>query len=806
MPDIRYALRTLKSQPLFTLVAVLTLTLGIGANTAIFSLVYHLLLRPLPFPDPDRLVFVWNQYGKGGGAPAHVSIPDYMDRRADAPAIEDATLFQPRQASLMSGEQPEQLTALAVTPSFFSTLRRGPLLGRAFTADDAKPDADRFVILTHGLWASNFASDPGVVGRKIRLNGEAYLITGVLAPDFELPWRNVSLLVPFSFRPGQLSDNQRGNEIALMIARLRPGASIPQLNAQMKIIVNRLIDRLPGRAAYMRSSGFTGIAVDMRDSLLGDVRTWLYLLQAGVVLVLLIACANVANLLLMRASGRHRELAIRLALGASRWRLTRQLLAEGAVLSGLGAAGGILAAAVGVRGLLALTADQFPGTTISVIQPAVLAFTLAVAILTAAVFGIAPALAASRGNSAMALKEDSARGTPSKRAGALRTTLVIAETALALVLLVAAGLLVKGFTRLLQVDPGFATDHVLTARVALPPARYSSGAPRQIFWTRLTEKARQIPGVSAVGLVSTVPFSGGLGGGTYRVAGRSLGPAEKPPHARIDLVGGDYFRTLGIPVIEGETFREGLDPQGPPVVIIDQSLARRQFPGESAIGKQLSDLGPRNFTILGVVRTVADADLAQPVPEDRIYLSLDQQPLTQMSLVVKTAQEPATIAPQVRAAVQSLDPEQAISEVRTMEQWVSRSLSGRRTPMTLLALFGIVALVLSAIGIYGVLAFSVAQRVRELGMRLALGANRAAILTLVLRQGMATVAVGVLLGLAGAFVATRYLQSMLYGVEAHDAGVFGAVAALLLLVAAAACYVPARRATQVDPVVVLPQM
>ena len=469
MMDIRYALRSLRKQPVFTLVAVLTLTLGIGANTAIFSLLYQTLLRPLPYADADRLVFIWNTYPLMGLPQASVSIPDYLDRRTQASAIEDGALFTGRAANLAEEGRPEQLRALAVTPSFFSTLGRQPFLGRGFNEDEAKPDADKFAVLSHGLWNSRFAADRTIVGRDIRLNGEAYRVVGVLPADFEIPSRDIALLVPYAFTPQQMSDAARGNESSSMIARLRPGATIEQLNAQMKAIVDRNIERLPTRAQFAKSSGFGGFAVSMRDELVGDVRTPLLVLQAGVILVLLIACANVANLLLMRATGRGRELAIRTTLGAGRWRLVRQMLTEGVVLSVVGGIAGFAVGIAGLQGLIAMTSQQLPGATQATLEPVVLLFTVALSIATGLVFGLIPAVAVIRGNTAAFLKDDSTRGSAGKRTGLTRATLVVAETALALMLLVGAGLLIKSFARLQSVNPGFSTENVLTAQIALPP-------------------------------------------------------------------------------------------------------------------------------------------------------------------------------------------------------------------------------------------------------------------------------------------------------------------------------------------------
>jgi len=805
MQDIRYAIRSLRKQPVFSLVAVITLTLGIGANTAIFSLLYQILLRPLPYPDAERLVFIWNTYPGINLAQASVSIPDYIDRKTQAPAIEDATLITMRTANLNEGGNPEQLRSLAVTPSFFSTLQRQPFLGRGFTEDEAKPDADKYAILTYALWSSHYGSSRDIVGKDIRINGEAHRVVGVLPADFELFSPEVALIVPFSFTPQQMSDNARGNEFSQMVARLRPGATIEQANAQFKIIVDRNIERLPARAAFAKSSGFGGYAVSMREQIVGDVRGPLYLLQAGVIVVLLIACANVANLLLMRATGRHRELAIRTSLGAGQGRIVRQLLTEGVVLSSIGAIGGIGLGLLGVKLLIGLGASQIPGTPDATLHPLVLLFTLGLAVATGLVFGLVPALAIASGNIVSSLKDDSARGTAGRSTSLTRTLLVIAETALAVVLLIGAGLLVKSFARLQDVNPGFATDNVLTAQVALPAIRYPDTPARAAFWQRLLDKTSAIPGVTSAGLTTNVPFNGNISSGSYTIVGLNQLPGDLVPHGRQEVVGGDYFKAMRIPLVAGRTFTAGDTATAPQVVVIDDYLVKKYFGTRSPLGQQIQRGPTARFTIVGVVGTINSIDLGEPVTKERLYYPAAQVGPRSMALVLKTGLDPQTLVSAVRAAVRSVDPEQPISDVRTMDQWISRSLQTRKAPMALLSLFGAVALVLSGIGIYGVLAFGVAQRVREFGIRQALGANSASILTLVLTQGLSTAGIGIVLGLAGSFALGRYLQSLLFGVGAHDAVVFVGVTGLLLAVAALACYLPARRATQVDPMVALRQ-
>jgi len=805
MRNIRLALRSLGRQPVFTAVAVLTLAVGIGANTAIFSLLYQLLLRPLPYANAERLVFVWNTYPLMGLPQASVSIPDYLDRIEQAPAIEDATLFTQRSVSLAEGGQPEQLRALRVTPSFFSTLGRVPALGRAFIEADAQPEADQFVILTHGLWISRFGAEASIVGRDIRVDGVSHRVVGVLPADFDLPARDVALLVPFSFTARDRSDQARGNEYSVMIARLAPGATLEQLDAQMATIVSRNLERMPQRRPFVERSGFTGYSVPIRDELVGDVRAPLLVLQVGVALVLLIACANVANLLLMRATGRHREVAIRTAVGAGRAHLVRQLLTEGVVLSFVGAAGGLVLGLLGVRALIALAGTQLPGVVDASLNLPLLGFALAVGLLTGLVFGLVPAWSAMRTDVMSVLRDDGSRTTAARGTGVVRGGLVVAEVALAVMLLVGAGLMIKSFARLQDVDPGFSTGNVLTAQMALPATRYADAAARRSFWTRLVERAAQIPGVTAAGLTSNVPFNGMVGSGSYAIVGYTPGPNEAAPHGRQEVVGGDYFGAMQIPLVSGRLFDERDGPDSPPVVVIDEYLVNRYFRDKSPLGQQIRRGGPDSpaFTIVGVVGTINSIDLGQPVEKERIYYPVTQAPLNGMALVLKTSLDPESLVPQARAAVQAIDPEQPMADVRTMDQWVSRSLQTRQAPTVLLTVFGAVALVLSAIGIYGVLAFGVAQRAREFGIRQALGADRRAVLGLVLGQGIRTAGLGVVLGLAGAVALTRFLESQLFGVSTRDVSVFTVVTLVLLGVALVSCYLPARATTRMDPVAAL---
>jgi predicted permease len=805
MQDLRYALRSLRKQPLFTLVAVLTLALGIGANTAIFTLVYQSLLRPLPVQSADRLVFVWNSYPGIGLDQATVSIPDYLDRRTLADAVEDATLFTGRMANINEGGVPEQVRAMAVTPSFFSTLGVRPVHGRGFTGQEATPGADAYVVLSYGLWTSHYGGDDAIVGKDIRVNGVACRVVGILPADFDLLGPDVAMLMPFAFTPAQMSDNERGNEFSRMIARLKPGATIDQFDQQMATITKNVAARLPSRAGFVESSRFHGFAVDLREQLTGDVRAPLLIVQGCVLFVLFIACLNVANLLLMRATRRQRELAIRATLGAGRWRIVRQMVTEGLVIAAIGGAAGLAAGLVGARGLVALVGDRLPGTPEVSLDPAVLLATFGLMAATGIVFGLVPALAVVRGNAADFLKEDSSRGTAGKRVGVLRSIMVAGEVAAALMLLAGAGLLIKSLARLQDVDPGFARDSVLTAQVSLPESRYPDAATRVAFWNRALEAVRAVPGVRSAGLTTNVPFNGNVSSGSYTIVGRPQPDGEPSPHGRQEVVGGDYFKAMQIPLLAGRYFNESDTTDAQRVVIVDQYLVQRYFPDRDPLGQQIQRGGPASppFTIVGVVGTISAIDLAEPVAKERIYYPATQAASRSMALVLKTSIDPLSAVPDVRAAIQSIDPEQPLASVRTLEGWIDRSLQTRSTPTLLLAIFGAVALLLAAVGIYGVLAFAVAQRVREFGVRQALGADSGSILRLVLGQGLRTAAIGSALGLAGALVLSRYLESLLFQVTARDVGVLSGVTVLLLAVAAAACYLPAWRATRVDPLVAL---
>jgi putative ABC transport system permease protein len=809
MPAIRHAIRALLNQPLFTAVSLATMALGIGANTAIFSLVDSLLLRPLPFPASERLVFVWNSYPLMGLPKASVSIPDYLDRRTQAAAIEEAALFNMVSFNMAEEGRPEHVVGLRATPSFFATYATWPSIGRGFDESHATPGQDRVAVLGHALWTARFGGDPAIVGRDIRLNGEPYRVLGVMPPGFLFPGQDVALIVPFAFTAEQRADTERGQEFSVMVARLRPGATIAQLDEQMRAIVRRNAERLAQARAFWETSGFTGYAVPYRDEVVGDVRPALLVLQTGVLLVLLIAGANVANLQLVRATARQREMAVRAALGASSRDLLRLLLVEGLVLAAAGGLLGVAVGAVGMQALVAMAGEQLPLAGTVALHPSVLAFSAAVSLLTGVLFGLVPAVGLSHGRLLDALKEEGGRSSPGRRTSRFRNALAAGEVAVALMLLVGAGLLARSFARLQGVDPGFQAGHVLTARLTLPETRYREASDVTAFWNRVLERIRAIPGVASAGLVRVMPFSGQNAQSSYEIVGYAPGPGEARPHAQVQWVDAGFFEALRIPLRQGRTFTPGDAAGAPQVVVIDEFLARRYFKGQDPVGRQIrrGPPGAPPWTIVGVVASIRKVSLAEPVEKETIYFPVAQAPVPDpvrtLGLVVRTHGDPQAIAPAVREAVRAVDPEQPIFDVRTMEEWIARSLARRRTPMVLTAAFGALALLLAAVGLYGVLAYTVGQRVRELGIRQVLGADRAAILKLVLGQGLLVASTGTVAGVVASFWITGLLRSQLFGVSPRDPAVLAAAPALLLLVALVACLAPAYRATRVEPIAAL---
>ena len=811
--DLRYSIRSLFARPAFVLAAVSTLALGIGANTAIFSVVNGLLLKPLPYDDGERLVQVFNVYPKMGLDYAGTSIPDFIDRKEQADALEDLALYTGQSYNLALEGRPERLVGLRATPSLFTTLRAQPALGRAFTEAEAVPGADQVAVLSHSTWQTQFAADPQVLGRDIRLNGAAYRVIGVMPDSFAFPNRTTQIWVPFAFTTEQKSDDERGNEYSETIGRLKPGASVEQLNAQLDAIVMRNADRFAGEgergadfAEFIRQGGFLGRSTSLREQWVGELRPVLWMLQAVVGFVLLIACANVANLMLTRVSGRQKELAVRTALGAGRGRIARQLLVEALVLAMLGGIGGIALAYLSLDLLQVLGLSRSRLADQVGIDGQVLGFTLVVALATGLVFGLFPALMQLGAKPYEVLKDGGRGNTGGRGARATRNVLVVVQMALAVALLVGAGLLIRSFQQVTEQDPGFTRDGLLTLRLDLPEGKY----PEAVDQTRLFERAlaelRAVPGVTQAAYVSNLPFGQSNWTSSYNIEGVEEAPGEPSPHGYARVVDEDFFKAMGIPLLQGRAFATTDTRDSTKVIVIDEVLAKKYFPKDDAIGKRIrrgTDEAPEFWTIVGVVGTVKNINLADAVTKESYYFSFRQQSLPNGFLVVRAAVSTGGLVQPVRDAVLRADPEQPVYDLRTLDERIAISLESRRAPMVLLALFSAVALVLAAIGIYGVLAFAVAQRTGELGVRMAIGAQRGDIVSMVLRQGARLVALGLGIGVVAALVGGRALSTQLYGVDATDPVTLLLVVGLLAAVAFLACWLPARRAAGTDPMIAL---
>ncbi len=796
--DVRCGLRMLRKNAGFAMVAVLTLALGIGANTAIFSVIHAVLLSPLPYDHPDRITLVRESNPSKGFEQFSVSPPNYMDWKNAAGAFEQMASMSRGQFSYTGGAEPERLVGARVAASFFSVLGAQPELGRTFLPEDDVVGKAGVVVLSHGLWTQHFGSDPQVIGKSLTLDGESYRVIGVMRNGFQFP-RGVQLWLPSEFDERSLSPRARGAHYLTVIARLKPGASIDQAQAEMVAISKRLEQLYPGT-----NTGWTSKVVALNEATVGNIRPTLLVLFGAVGFLLLIACANVANLLLARATARQREIAIRFSLGASRLRIARQLLTESILLSGIACALGLLLAEWAMRALRTLPPSTLPRAESIGLDLPVLGFAAGVAVLTALLFGFAPALQITRGAPSETLKEGG-RTASAGRHG-VRGALVVLETTLALVLLVGSGLLFKSFLRLQTVDPGFQSENILTANISLPKSKYSTDAQTIQFFDRVLERMQAVPDVKEAAVASGNPIDGSNLSFVFATKElQALAPADQPS-AGYYVVSPNYFHTLGIPLLVGRYFTQGDSAGSPRVAIISQAVAQRFFHDRSPIGQTIKiGVGagdPPWREIVGVVGDVKDDGLGEAATMT-VYEPCTQQVWSSMSLFLRSDSDPSHLASVLRSQVMSVDKDQPVAEVATGEQLMSQAVAQPQLRTLLLSLFAGLALVLASLGIYGVMSNMVAQRTHEIGVRMALGAGQRSVLRLVLSNGMRLTLLGIALGTAGAFALTRLMKSFLFQVTPTDPATFLEVALFLFAVALLASYIPARRATRVDPVVAL---
>ena len=792
LQDLRYGFRMLYRKPAFTIVAVVTLALGIGANTAIFSVVNAVLLRPFPYPHAERLVT----------ARSNLSLPDLSDIQAQSKSFEEVGGIVLQALDFTGGAEPVQVQAGLVNAGLFNVLGAQPIIGRTISAAEDVTGGERVVVLSYGFWQRQFGGDPGIIGRAIPLSGNNYTVIGVLPSSFEAPRENPEVLASLRV-VNPLAANARGVHFLRTYWRLRPGVTLSQAQAELANIDQQLEQQYPAENKGRRTR-----LMSLHERVAGDTRPALLILFGAVGLVLLIACANFANLLLARATSREREIVIRAALGAGRRRLIRQLLTESVMLSVLGGAVGLLLALWGIDLLQSLKPRNLPRLSAISIDGRVLFFTLGLAVLTGLVFGLVPALNASRLNVNEALKEGGRSSTAGITRHRFSNLLVASELALALVLLIGAGLLIKGFWRLRAVEPGFATDNLITMRLELPEARYKEIPKQTQFRERALEAINVLPGVEAA-MVSEIPLGGDALFHNFIIEGRPpLSPGDEPElYSR--TVAGDYFRTMRIPLLSGRDFTPQ-DREGSPLVgVINEAMARQYFPNGDAIGSRVrwarQEGEPQWITIVGIAGDVKHNGLDLP-EEPAIYAPYAQ--LTQpwkrwMSVVVRSNGDPQTIANMVKGQIWTIDKELPVTKVRTMTEVMAASVASQRFMMLLLGIFAAVALALATVGIYGLMSYSITERTHEIGIRMALGAQARDVLGMVVGQGLKLILVGISVGLVGAFALTRIMSSLLFGVSTVDPVTFVAVSVVLAVVALAACYIPARRATKVDPMVAL---
>jgi putative ABC transport system permease protein len=806
MKDLRYALRQLARAPGFSAVAVLTLALCIGANSAIFSVIHAVLLKPYPWPGSENLAYVYNTYPLMGLQNAGVSIPDYLDRRGIAPFAEAAMMSQ-MSFNLAGDEGPQLVAGLRVTPSLFSTLQSPALLGRTLDASDDRPDAPATVVLSHSLWKNRFGADPSVVGRIIRLNDTPYTVVGVMPADFYFPNPNIDAWTPFRFTPTQRSDQERGNEFSQMIVRLKPGASMAAVQRELDQIQARNAERMPDNRDFWKTSGFDGRIEGFLDLNVKNIRRMLWIVQAAVAAALLIGCANVAGLLLARAVGREREFAIRTALGASRWRVVRLLLIESLVLFLAGGLLGLVVALWSIDALKGLGLSTLPRAFGVALDPSVFAFTLACAGLTGLIFGALPAWSAARANPSAALKEAGGRGSAGRRTQRLRSSLVAAEIGVAVMLVATAGLLVESFVRMQRVDPGFAPTNVLTAQVALPPSRFDKPEKIAAFHDAVLAQLASTPGIVAAGMTDTLPFSGNNTMGSYQSPDLTLPPGAPTPHAYIHVADSGYQRAIGLTLLQGRWFDATDTGKGRHVCVVDRILVDRYWKGQDPIGKRIQLFGSdrSDWYVVGVVGRVKVSSLEENSEKETLYFPASQSPSTVMMFVVRARGEPGPLTASLREAVRLVDSNIPVFNMRTMTERMDAAAQPRRAPMILLSVFSGLAMVLAMLGVYGVLAYSVAQRTTEFGVRMALGASPAGIAVLVLKSALVIIGIGVACGLAGYLAFNRLVAAVLFGTPSTDPLMLSVAPLVLGLVALAACLLPVFRATAVEPMTALRQ-
>jgi putative ABC transport system permease protein len=798
--DIRYAIRMLVKSPAFTFVAVLTLGLAIGANTAIFSIVNAVLLRPLPYPQSDELVAVLGTQPSLPEAPS--SPANFLEWRTENQVFERIATYVGKGFNLTGTDKPERVIGARVSGDLFQLLRVQPILGRDFTPEEDRDGAERVVILSYDFWQHRFGGDPNVIRQTLTLSDQTYTIIGVMPRGFNFPDPRIKIWTPIAFNAAEIAT--RDTNYIDVVARLKPGVSLEQAQANMNAVAQSQAQRYP------KTNVGVGVKVaSLQEQMVGNVRPMLVVLFAAVGFVLLIACANVANLLLARAAARRREMAIRGALGASRSRVVRLLLTESVLLAILGGALGLVLAIWTLDLLVSLKPANSSLLAQIRADRTVFLFTAAVSILTGVLFGLIPAWQVSKADLNEGLKE-SGRGSDAPRRQRMRSLLVISEVALSLVLLVGAGLMIRSFARLLAVDPGFKPDHVLTAFVSLPVAKYQKREEQVAFYDRLLERLRNVPGVTAAGVVTDIPLLGGSSTG-FDVDGRP--PALPGQRAMTDyrIISSDYFAVMGMHMAKGRAFTRLDTESAPAAVIINETLAARHFAGEDPIGKRLNLSGsPVDVReIVGVVADIRNYGLDEDVKPE-VYVPLFQtaadylaSQTAGLTVVLRSTIAPTALTQTLREQVQALDKDQPVAAVKTMEGYLDESIARRRFSMLLLGVFAGLALVLAAVGIYGVVAYTVTQRTHEMGIRIALGARGADILRLVFSNSMATTVTGIAIGVAAAFALTRLLQSLLYQVTATDPVVFATIPLLVLAVAAVATYFPARRAMKVNPITAL---